>query len=91
MRSFEDSRRKDSGDTRWQVTTPTGLRYVCRVWVVGSRIEVRLTTEQDALVCSRVVTSFDVARDIARSWLRSIVDTGGTTEVDPGPRADVTH
>jgi hypothetical protein len=91
MSRFDDGQLTDRSDLRWRVTTPTGLRYACRVRVVGFRLEVRLTTEEEHLVCARVVTSFDAARDIARGWLRSIVATGGIDGVDPGSRVEITH
>ena len=90
--SDQDKKRAaDAPDVRWRVTTATGIQFACRVYVIGARIEVRLTTEQDNLVCARVVSSFDAASDVVRGWLRAVVADDGVSELISGSRVDVVH
>ena len=85
-----DKRRADASDLRWQVTTALGAQFVCTVWVIGARIEVRLT-EQDELLCAAGVASLDAASDVARKWLRTVVTNNGVGDLIPGPRVDAVH
>ena len=86
-----DKRRADASDLRWQVTTATGAQFVCTVWDIGGRIEVRLTTEQDELVCATGVTSLDAASDVARNWLRTVVANNGVGDLIRGPWVETVH
>jgi hypothetical protein len=76
---------------RWRVTTTAGVMFICRVEVDGPRIEVRLSTSEDDLVCAREVASIDAANGVAHAWLRAVV-AGGTVEGLPaGARTLTVH
>ncbi len=82
----DESTRESAADVRWRVTTAEGIQVACRVHVDDTRIEVRLTTGQEQLVCARVVPSLDDAGKIARGWLHAVVsDEGGLSELFPHP------
>ena len=83
--------RADAPDVRWRVTTATGVTFACRVRIAGARIEVRLTTRQDELVCARVVPSLDAASDVVRGWLRAVVSNDDVSELISGSPVDVVH
>ena len=89
----QDKMRADAPDVRWRVTTATGVQFACRVYIIGARIEVRLTTEQDNLlcVCARVVPSFDAAGDVVRGWLHEIVANASVSAPLSGSGVDVVH
>ena len=80
----------DTGDVRWQVTTRTGVTFVCVVCVVDGIIEVRLTTS-DALVWATQVSTLDDATPVARRWLHTVLEDHTVTEAMNGERIDVVH
>ena len=86
-----DKKRADAPDVRWRVTTATGIQFACCVYVIGARIEVRLTAEPDDLVCARVVSSLDAASDVVSGWLRLVVANNGVSELISGSRLEVVH
>lgn len=81
----------DAPDVRWRVRTATGATYACRVCIVGARIEVRLTTRQDELVCARVVSSLDAASTVVRGWLRAVVSSDDVSRLIAGGPVEVIH
>jgi hypothetical protein len=84
---------KDQGDApvRWRITTATGVRFACRVVITGARIEVRLTTGSNDLVCATVVPTLDAAQGIAHGWLRALVAGDDVDRLAARSRADVVH
>ena len=76
-------------DVRWRVTTPNGIEFTCRVFSNDARIEVRLTIEDDELLCARVVPSVEEAGTVARRWLRAVV--AGETISEPSSSLAVVH
>ena len=90
--SDQDMKRvADATEVRWRVTMPTGVQFACRVYIIGARIEVRLTTELDTLVCVRVVPTFDAASEVVRGWLHAVVANDGVSELISASRVDVVH
>jgi hypothetical protein len=87
----QNGKRADAPDVRWRVTTGSGVQFACCVCITGARIEVRLTTEQDDLVCARVVPSLDAASAVVRGWLHVVVSSNGVSELISASRADVVH
>jgi hypothetical protein len=85
---------KDSGahapDVRWQVTTPTGVTFVCLVCPIDEGLDVRLTTS-DELVCSTKVSSPDAATGLARRWLQVVLSNQSVRERISDHRIDAVH
>lgn len=76
-------------DVRWRVTTPDGVQFTCRVQTTGTRVEVRLMTGDEELLCVSVVPTLDVAGTVARRWLRAVV--AGESVSDPSAPEIVIH
>ena len=76
---------------RWRVTTAIGAKFACRVYISGAQIEVRLTTEDGALVSDRVVSSIDAANSVAHGWLRALVADEGFNEQSVSSRVHAVH
>ena len=91
MHESSTGRHGDPSPVRWRVTTTTGLRFACRVNVVGARVEVRLTTDGDGLVCAREVSSLDAADTVAHGWLRALVARGEVDEPSAGSCTATVH
>jgi len=77
-------------DVRWQVTTRTGVTFVCRVCVIDGIMEVRLTTS-DVTVCATRVSALDDATAVARRWLHAVLQDQSMSESLLGERIDVVH
>ena len=88
--SNQDRKRADAPDVRWSVRTATGDKFTCRVCITGARIEVRLTTNRDRLVCARVVPSLDAAGEVVRGWLRAVV-ANEISGLNSGSASEVVH
>ena len=65
--------RRKGPEERWQVTTASGYRFVCRSSGVEPNIELRLTLGESTLIDRCVVSSAERARQIAQRWLRIVV------------------
>ena len=89
--SDQDKKRADVPDVRWRVTTATGAQFACRVYIIGARIEVRLTTEQGSLVCARAAPSLEAADALVRRWLSVVVAKDGVGELLSGLLVEVVH
>ena len=76
---------------RWRVTTRTGDSFACRVDVIGPRVEVRLTTGADTLLCARELPSLNAANIIAHGWLRAIVSGDNVDMVIDAARRLAVH
>jgi len=81
----------DAPDVRWRVTTATGVQFVCRVYIIGAGIEVRLTSDHDELVCAKAVATLDAATDVVRDWLRTIVADDGIETLIRNASPNVVH
>ena len=89
--SDHGGRRADQAGVRWRVTTPSGDQFACRVRATGTRVEVRLTTGQDDVVCVRDVPSYDEARAVVNRWLRAVIAGGQRGDTAAGPSTHVVH
>jgi hypothetical protein len=83
VQGYDQNTTDAAADVRWRVTTAAGVQFACRVHVDGTRIEVRLTTREEQLVCARVVPSLDAAATVARGWLHVVVSEGGPGDLLP--------
>ena len=83
--SDQNGKHGDAPDVRWRVTTPNGNQFACRVYTTGPRIEVRLMTGDEELLCARVVPSVDAAATVACRWLRAVVAGEAVSERPSSP------